>query len=71
MEEKSFIDIIDGVVNAISGVLYEPYIVPLILLLGGLILTIFLQSLQLLHLKTTRHSARKAKILYTLQKPAA
>lgn len=47
MEEKSFIDIIDGVVNAISGVLYEPYIVPLILLLGGLILTIVLKLPQI------------------------
>ena len=34
------IDAIDGVVNAISGFLYQPYIVPLILVLAGLYFTI-------------------------------
>ena len=33
-------DVINNVVGAISGVLYQPWCVPLILLLGGLILTI-------------------------------
>ena len=33
-------DAINNVVGAISGVLYQPWCVPLILLLGGLILTI-------------------------------
>ena len=34
------IDKIDGVVNAISGVLYKPYIVPLFLILAGIYFTI-------------------------------
>ena len=34
------IDRIDSVVNAISGVLYRPYVVPLILLAAGLFFTI-------------------------------
>ena len=34
------IEKIDGVVNAISGVLYKPYIVPLLLVLAGLYFTI-------------------------------
>lgn len=34
------IDKIDGVVNAISGVLYKPYIVPLFLVLAGIYFTI-------------------------------
>jgi len=34
------IDKIDGVVNAISGVLYKPYIVPLFLIVAGIYLTI-------------------------------
>ena len=34
------IDAIDGVVNAISGFLYQPYIVPLILVLAGLYFTV-------------------------------
>ena len=29
---------IDSVINAISGVLYQPYVVPLILILAGLYL---------------------------------
>ena len=35
-KKKSMINAIDNVVNAISGVLYQPYIVPLILVLEGL-----------------------------------
>lgn len=34
------IEKIDGVINAISGVLYQPYIVPLILIVAGLYFTI-------------------------------
>lgn len=37
---RKMIDSIDSVVNAISGVLYQPYIVPLILILGGVWFTI-------------------------------
>ncbi|MCQ2551092.1 MAG: alanine:cation symporter family protein [Clostridia bacterium] len=37
---------IDGVINAISGFLYQPFIVPLILLAGGLYFTIRLKGLQ-------------------------
>ena len=40
------IDAIDNVVNGISGVLYQPYIVPLILVLAGLYFTIRLKGLQ-------------------------
>ena len=40
------IDAIDSVVNAISGVLYQPYIVPLILVLAGVYFTIRLKGLQ-------------------------
>ena len=39
MEKMSLIDSIDSVVNAISGVLYQPYIVPLILVGAGLFFT--------------------------------
>ena len=34
------INAIDNVVNAISGVLYQPYIVPLLLMLAGIYFTI-------------------------------
>ena len=34
------INAIDNVVNAISGVLYKPYIVPLLLVLAGIIFTV-------------------------------
>ena len=37
---------IDNVVNAISGVLYQPYVVPLILLLAGLYFTFRLGFVQ-------------------------
>ena len=40
------IQAIDNVVNAISGVLYQPYIVPLILVLAGLYFTIRLKGPQ-------------------------
>ncbi len=40
------IDKIDSVVNAISGVLYQPYVVPLILLAAGVYLTIRLGLVQ-------------------------
>ena len=40
------IDAIDNVVNAISGVLYQPYVVPLILVLAGLYFTIRLKGIQ-------------------------
>ena len=40
------INAIDNVVNAISGVLYQPYIVPLILVLAGLYFTIRLGLIQ-------------------------
>ena len=40
------INAIDDVVNAISGVLYQPYIVPLILVLAGLYFTIRLGLIQ-------------------------
>ena len=33
------INAIDNVVNAISGVLYKPYIVPLLLVLAGIVFT--------------------------------
>lgn len=45
-ERKSMINAIDNVVNAISGVLYQPYIVPLILVLAGLYFTIRLGLIQ-------------------------
>ena len=41
------IQAIDNVVNAISGVLYQPYVVPLILVLAGLYFTIRLKGMQL------------------------
>ena len=40
------INAIDNVVNAISGVLYQPYIVPLILILAGLYFTFRLKFIQ-------------------------
>ena len=40
------IDSIDAVVNAISGVLYKPYVVPLILMLAGIYFTIRLGLVQ-------------------------
>ena len=40
------IEKIDGVINAISGVLYQPYIVPLILVAAGIYFTIRLGLLQ-------------------------
>ena len=40
------IEAIDNVVNAISGVLYQPYVVPLILVLAGLYCTFRLTGLQ-------------------------
>ena len=40
------IDSIDNVVNAISGVLYKPYVVPLILMLAGIYFTFRLGLLQ-------------------------
>ena len=40
------VDRIDAVVNAISGVLYKPYIVPLILIAAGLYLTIRMGLIQ-------------------------
>ena len=33
-------DLINNIINAVSGVLYQPWCVPLILLLGGIILTV-------------------------------
>ena len=38
---------IDNVVNAISGVLYQPYVVPLILVLAGLYFTFRLKFVQI------------------------
>ena len=40
-------DIINTIVNAISGVLYQPWCVPLILLLGGIVLTIRSRFIQI------------------------
>ncbi len=40
MVEQTLVQKIDGVINAISGVLYKPYIVPLFLLVAGLYFTI-------------------------------
>ena len=40
------IDAIDNVVNAISGVLYKPYVVPLILMLAGIYFTLKLGLVQ-------------------------
>ncbi|MBQ9685335.1 MAG: alanine:cation symporter family protein [Oscillospiraceae bacterium] len=40
------INAIDNVVNAISGVLYQPYVVPLILVLAGLYFTIRTKGMQ-------------------------
>ena len=40
------IEAIDNVVNAISGVLYQPYVVPLILVLAGLYFTFRLKGIQ-------------------------
>ena len=40
VEQLTLIDKIDGVVNAISGVLYKPFIVPLFLIVAGLYFTI-------------------------------
>ena len=40
------IDQIDAVVNAISGVLYKPYVVPLILVVAGLYFTVRLGGIQ-------------------------
>ena len=40
------IQAIDNVVNAISGVLYQPYIVPLLLILAGIYFTIQTRLLQ-------------------------
>ena len=40
------IDAIDNVVNAISGVLYKPYVVPLILMLAGIYFTVKLGLVQ-------------------------
>ena len=37
---------IDNVINAISGVLYKPYIVPLLLILAGIYFTVRLNLLQ-------------------------
>ena len=37
---------VDNVVNAISGVLYKPYVVPLILMLAGIYFTVRLGFLQ-------------------------
>ena len=37
---------IDSVINAISGVLYQPYVVPLILILAGLYFTFRLKFVQ-------------------------
>ena len=39
-EENTVINSIDSVVNAISGILYRPYIVPLFLIGAGIIFTI-------------------------------
>ena len=44
--ETFMIDSIDAVVNAISGVLYKPYVVPLILMLAGIYFTIRLGLVQ-------------------------
>lgn len=44
---KQVIDAIDSVVNAISGVLYQPYIVPLILVAAGIYFTIRTGLLQI------------------------
>ncbi len=41
------INAIDTVVNAISGVLYQPFIVPLILVAAGVYFTIRLGGIQL------------------------
>ncbi len=38
---------IDGVINAISGVLYQPYIVPLFLIVAGVYFTIRTGLLQI------------------------
>ena len=38
---------IDGVINAISGVLYQPYIVPLFLLVAGVYFTVRTGLLQI------------------------
>ena len=40
------IDAIDNVINAISGILYKPYVVPLILVLAGLYFTVRLGGIQ-------------------------
>ncbi len=37
---------LDNIINAISGVLYQPWCVPLILILGGLVFTILTQGVQ-------------------------
>ena len=41
------IDAIDSVVNSISGVLYQPYVIPLILVLAGIYFTLCTNFLQL------------------------
>ena len=38
---------IDNVVNTISGILYKPYVVPLILVLAGLYFTFRLKFVQI------------------------
>ncbi|MBQ8563536.1 MAG: alanine:cation symporter family protein [Firmicutes bacterium] len=39
-------DLINGIINAVSGVLYQPWCVPLILLAGGIILTVGTKFIQ-------------------------
>ena len=33
-------ELINGIINAVSGILYQPWCVPLILLAGGVLLTV-------------------------------
>lgn len=40
-------ELINSIINAVSGVLYQPWCVPLILILGGLILTVKTKFIQL------------------------
>jgi len=45
------LDLLNTIINAVSGVLYKPWCVPLILLLGGIILTVGTKFVQLRLLK--------------------
>ena len=45
------LDLINNVINAVSGVLYKPWCVPVILLLGGVILTVRSKFIQVRLLK--------------------